>query len=143
MGVRGDLFQASVRLAITANFRGEPSSGSAWSEATGTNSPALDLRRNGSRKTMRPLTSGTRPTTAPISKAQAPLRKSRRLGGFGDSNGFVSLNIIKQNLRQICLGSECLWGRGLSSRGGGGHEFREWSRRTTSSSWRAQFRVRR
>src|SRR5438105_14872260 len=92
MGVRGDLLQASVRLAMTANFRGEPSSGSALSEATETNSPALDLRRNGSKKTIRPLTSGTRLTTAPIRTAQACLRKLRRLGGAGKSVWFMQLN---------------------------------------------------
>src|ERR1051326_2492379 len=89
MGVCGDRFQASVRLATTGNFRGEPSSGSALKEATSTNSPACDLRLNGSKNTMSPLASGTRLAMVPQRAAIAIFRKFRRaalgvaVGGIG------------------------------------------------------------
>src|SRR5438094_7151999 len=89
MGVCGDLFQASVRLAMTGNFRGEPSSGRALSEATETNSPVRDLRRSGSSQTTKPLAIGTSAVITPMRIAQASLRKPRRLAGTGDSALFA------------------------------------------------------
>ena len=92
MGVWGDLFQASVRLASTVNFRGVPSSGIAFRDVTWIGDAAADLRRNGSNSTASPLSKGTMPTIAPMTPAKSPLRKPRRSRCGGDVDSLVEFS---------------------------------------------------
>src|SRR5687768_7893383 len=84
MGEAGVLFQASMRLATTANLRGIPSSGSDCSVVTGTVTPAASaFFREGSRKTAMPAPTGPSKLSTPRTPEAIFLTKLRRSGaGF-------------------------------------------------------------
>src|ERR1700676_3884480 len=77
------VFHASTRVASTGNLRGTPSFGSASRVVTRTAPLEADLRRKGSKNTVKPAARGTKPSTAPMRLAAIFFKKSRRPFGKG------------------------------------------------------------
>jgi hypothetical protein len=78
IGTSVNVFQASIRLATIGNLRGTLSMGSASNVVTRTAPLVDDLRRNGSKKTVKPDAAGNKPMMMPITVAKVFLKKPRR-----------------------------------------------------------------